>query len=325
MHVYRKISPQFWAGSKTGRAIRKAGAEAVVVAMYLMTCQHSNMLGIYHLPLMYMAYDTGLGIEGASKGLQSCIEAGLCSFDEASEVVWVHEMALYQVGESLKAADKRCSGIQREYDGLPECAFLGLFFERYREVFHLKRPRGGAEAPAVADEAPSKPLPKALRSQKQEQEQKQELPPTPQGAVGGGFEALWAQYPKKVNEAQARKAFERIAPDAEQQAVMLTAVALQSQSEQWRRDGGRFIPLLATWLTEQRWRDQLAMPYLPGADNEAPQADWMATRSGIEGKGEALGLGRWDQAAFDVGRGEPFAAYEARVLRAAGITPRQAA
>lgn len=45
---------------------------------------------------------------------------------------------------------------------------------------------------------------------------------------------------------------------------------------------------------------------------------WQQSRSGIEAMGESLGLGRWDQRAADLGQGEPFTAYEARVLAAVG-------
>lgn len=58
-------------------------------------------------------YEIGCPIEGASKGLQRLIEVGFCTFDEPTETVWVHEMARYQIGESLKPKDKRQIHIQR--------------------------------------------------------------------------------------------------------------------------------------------------------------------------------------------------------------------
>ena len=70
MRDYAKVSPRFWLG-ETGRELRKAGAEAQVVAFYLMTSPHANMLGLYYLPVLYLAHETGLGPEGASKGLGS--------------------------------------------------------------------------------------------------------------------------------------------------------------------------------------------------------------------------------------------------------------
>ena len=106
MRDYSKVGPKFWIGP-TGKRLRSAGVEAQVVAMYLLTSPHANMLGLYYCPVMFIAHETGLSFEGASKGLRSAIEAGFCQYDEASEVVWVMEMAVYQVGERLEAKDNR--------------------------------------------------------------------------------------------------------------------------------------------------------------------------------------------------------------------------
>lgn len=165
MRDYGKISPSFWTG-KTGKAIKAGGQEAVVVAMYLMSSPHSNMIGLYYLPMMYLAHETGMGFEGASKGLQRACEAGFCSYDEASEVVWVHEMARYQIAYELSANDNRVKGIQREVDSVPENPFVSLFYDKYADSFKLKK-SAGKQSPF---EAPSKPL----VSQEQEQEQEQE-------------------------------------------------------------------------------------------------------------------------------------------------------
>ena len=165
MRNYAKISPQFWIGS-TGRKLRDAGPEATLVALYLLSNPHANMLGLYYLPQLYIAHETGLGIEGASKGLRRAIEAEFCDYDEASEVVFVCEMARFQIAERLEPKDKRCIGIQREYDALPNNLFLPNFYEKYVGAFHLKNRREGT--------SPLEEAPKALRSQEQEQEQEQE-------------------------------------------------------------------------------------------------------------------------------------------------------
>lgn len=141
MRDYSKVSPKFWIG-ETGRQLRKQGVEALVVGMYLMTSPHSNMLGLYYQPLMLIAHETGLGLEGASKGLRGAIEAGFCVYDEVSEMVWVHEMAAFQIAEQLAAKDNQCKGIQNEYNKLPMNPFLPAFYERYAHAFHLTAKRG---------------------------------------------------------------------------------------------------------------------------------------------------------------------------------------
>jgi len=164
---YSKVGPQFWIG-KTGKKLRAAGAAAQLVGLYLMTSPHANMTGLYYVSRESIAHETGLGLEGASKGLQSCIDAEFCSYDPESEMVWVHEMAFYQIAEKLSANDKRSAGVQNEYDALPDNPFLGKFFEKYAAAFNMKRTRGAVDNKPF--EAPSKPP----RSQEQEQEQAQE-------------------------------------------------------------------------------------------------------------------------------------------------------
>ena len=63
MREYAKVGPQFWSG-RTGRALKAKGTEAVIVAMYLMTCQHANMLGLYHLNPAYITATHGLPLKG---------------------------------------------------------------------------------------------------------------------------------------------------------------------------------------------------------------------------------------------------------------------
>jgi hypothetical protein len=136
MRDYSKVSPKFWTG-ETGQALAKHGAEPLLVALYLMTSPHSNMLGLYYQPILYMAEETGLSPEGASEGLRICIEEGFCQYDPATKMVWVIEMAGYQIGSELAENDKRCKGIQKDYNALPNCPFLGDFFDRYSASFHL--------------------------------------------------------------------------------------------------------------------------------------------------------------------------------------------
>lgn len=173
MRDYGKVAPGFWTG-KTGKALKAKGPEAVIVALYLVTCQHANMLGLYYLSKTYIAVDTPLGFEGACKGLQGACEAGFCRYDEDSEVVWVVEMAEYQIAEQLDPKDNRCKGIQREYDALPENPFLAPFYERYAKSFHMTSMRGEPPKKERASKAPRKPLRSQEQEQEQEQEQKQE-------------------------------------------------------------------------------------------------------------------------------------------------------
>lgn len=75
-----------------------------------------------------------------------------------------------------------------------------------------------------------------------------------------GFEAFWVAYPRKVAKDHAAKAYARLKPDEPLQRRILAALAAQVASEQWTRDGGRFVPHAATWLNGRRWEDEGESP-----------------------------------------------------------------
>jgi hypothetical protein len=69
---------------------------------------------------------------------------------------------------------------------------------------------------------------------------------------------FWPAYPKKKAKDDALKAFLKRKPDAAMLNAMLAAIAWQSKTEDWMKDGGKFIPYPATWLNDGRWNDEAA-------------------------------------------------------------------
>lgn len=70
------------------------------------------------------------------------------------------------------------------------------------------------------------------------------------------FELVWKAYPRKVGKGAARKAWNKLAPDAALVQKMLDALKWQVYQDQWSKDGGAYIPHLSTWLNQERWDDQ---------------------------------------------------------------------
>lgn len=138
MRPYAQVSPLFWTG-RTGKKLRKI-PDAQRLALYLMTSPHSHQTGLYYLPMMYLCNETGLPEKGACKALLWLSGEGFAKYDEASEWVWVCEMASWQIGSSLSVGDKRCKGVQQYLETLPELSFIDAFVSRYAPDFHITRP-----------------------------------------------------------------------------------------------------------------------------------------------------------------------------------------
>ena len=100
------------------------------------------------------------------------------------------------------------------------------------------------------------------------EKEKEYTPHTPQGAERQElaqettsqkeqrFAQFWAAYPKKKSKESASKAFFKLNPTDDLLCQMLRAVERQATTEQWRRQGGQFIPYPATWLNGGCWEDR---------------------------------------------------------------------
>lgn len=75
--------------------------------------------------------------------------------------------------------------------------------------------------------------------------------------AGDAFEAFWSAYPNKVKKPNALKVWEKLKPEAELVARIMQGLARWKDSDQWTRDGGRFIPHPATWLNARQWEDEV--------------------------------------------------------------------
>jgi hypothetical protein len=73
------------------------------------------------------------------------------------------------------------------------------------------------------------------------------------------FVAFWARYPKKVGKQDARKAW-LASTSLPNFPVMMDGLDRSIGSDQWTRDGGRYIPHPATWLRHEQWTDEPLAP-----------------------------------------------------------------
>lgn len=267
MRDFCKISPLFWTG-KTGKSLR-GDHESQVVALYLMTSPHSNMIGIYTLPLMYLAHETGLTQEGASKALARLSEAGFCTYEGDTELVWVHEMAKYQIGEQLLVSDKRCKGVQNELAKVPSSLIRRGFALKYKDDFHL-----------VVEGKKAKPLPSPSEAPTKQGEGEREG----EGEPIGGFDDFWNCWPKGDRKQDKAKCAEKWKLEKLNDlcAVILKDVQAKKKTRKWV-DGYVEAPLV--YLNNKRWEDSQG-PVLVAT----PEETWF-TNAGFDEEGEARNFG----------------------------------
>lgn len=81
-----------------------------------------------------------------------------------------------------------------------------------------------------------------------------------------GFDRFWEAYPRKANKPAALKAFKRLRVGEALLSKILCALETYKGSEDWKRDGGQYIPYPSSWLNGERWKD------VEPAPTDAPSA-----------------------------------------------------
>ncbi len=75
-------------------------------------------------------------------------------------------------------------------------------------------------------------------------------------AYSAGFLEFWTAYPRKVGKDDAFKAWRQLRPTHNDLPEILRAIAEQKKSDEWREEGGRYIPHPGKWLRAGRWKDE---------------------------------------------------------------------
>jgi hypothetical protein len=107
MRDYGKVYSTFWA-SKNIQALSDDGK---MLALYLMTCQHNTIGGVFRLPDGYAAEDLNWKPERVSKGFAELSQNGFANRCETTKWVWVCKHFEWNAPENpnqVKAA-KKCA------------------------------------------------------------------------------------------------------------------------------------------------------------------------------------------------------------------------
>lgn len=179
MRDYAKVSPQFWTKG-SGKRLR-GDSDAQVLALYLVTCPSANMIGIYYVPFVAIAHETGLGEKRAKAAMTRLAAAGFADYDDDAELAWVPNMAAYQIGDAISGGDKRHKGVTGELGKYTGHRFAERFLETYGTAYGIapttsKRATPGSpfQGASGTQEAPPKRKPQIREDQDQDQDQEQE-------------------------------------------------------------------------------------------------------------------------------------------------------
>jgi uncharacterized protein YdaU (DUF1376 family) len=226
----------------------------------------NEQVGAYVLLLCY-SWQRPDGLPAAMSSL-----ARLCRCTESrfSKKIWPSMSGKWQKNELGHFFNPRLERVRQEqvdyraHQSRAGRAGAASMWAKKRMAGHVRSMSGHVET-AVTGQCPKDGSPSPSPSPTLKQERTETREPD-------GFARFWLAYPRKVGKDAAMKAFAKRKPDEATFDAMLDALAVQSLSVQWTREGGRFVPNPATWLNQGRWQDEVAAPQQQLSDLDLREA-----------------------------------------------------
>lgn len=91
MAKFASVSPEFWTDTTVGGW----SDSQKLLALYLLTCPHRNLQGLYRLSVRYAADDLGWSTQRTKRALEELVEDGFAEYDWKAKVVLLPKALRY--------------------------------------------------------------------------------------------------------------------------------------------------------------------------------------------------------------------------------------
>ena len=161
---YQNIHSQIWIDEK----FIELSSDGKMLFLYVMTSPHSNTIGIYVLPKMYMACDLGWDLKRLSKPFRELLDKQMVLYDERVNLLCVKNHVKYNPIEN----ENQSKSASKILDELPKSHLFQILLEQLNKQYH---------------EPLRKRLAERYAKPETETETETETPPTPSRGKADGF------------------------------------------------------------------------------------------------------------------------------------------
>jgi hypothetical protein len=120
MASYYPVSPMFWRDEEVRAWLTAGHDRTVLLALYLLTCRHRNLEGLYLLPWGWVETELAWEAECVAEQAARLTGAGFIQYDETPEVVFVRNALKYQQPKSERQIKGAISALKE----VPQNALL---------------------------------------------------------------------------------------------------------------------------------------------------------------------------------------------------------
>lgn len=270
MAVYRQVKLSFWTDSFI---CDNFSAEDKYFYLYALTNQHTNLCGCYDVSFKQMAGEMGYSIESIASIIDRFEHKyNLIRYDRRTNELLILNWSKHNWTDSpkfRKPLEKEIELVKNtDFRSFLTAEFKGEEDERYRisipdtvsetsdtlvSICSVNTDNSSKDNSLLEpNNLEDKPVKETKRTRKKYED-------TPE------FKAFWDAYPVQANKVRAREEFAKADAPLE---VLLKAIETWKHTDQWNKEGGKYIPYPAKWLKERRWEDspKVNMPKTDGME-----------------------------------------------------------
>jgi hypothetical protein len=124
--TYWRIAPAFWGDEKVSRW----SDDARFLALYLLTCEHRTLEGLFRLPKGYVMADLGWSAERLAEPFGQLLAGGFIEYDETLRVCLIVNALAYQAPEN----PNQVTAALKLLEELPETALFARLYEQAQRL-----------------------------------------------------------------------------------------------------------------------------------------------------------------------------------------------
>lgn len=175
MRDYGKVHSTFWSSPTTSSMTD----DGKVLALYLLTCSHSTIAGVFRLPDGYVSEDLGWPLERVTQGFAELFAKGFANRCATTKWVWISKHLEWNKPEN---PNQRKSAAKIALSVPDECGWKLDFMRVCGPLLEI-------EAPQISN--PSETVSQPFLNQEQKQEQKSIGAPSEKSPRGTTLAADW--------------------------------------------------------------------------------------------------------------------------------------
>lgn len=220
----RLVNTKFWSDNY----ISDLDPTEKLLFLYLLTNPFTNICGIYEVPLKQVALDTGIDKEMVIKILNRFQSDGKIFYGEG----WIGIKNFIKNQEKNPKVER---GIELELEKVPEWLSRAVLDENFIVYDSLSHPNTNIN---------TNPNTNSKRDSV---------------STDTNFEEFWNLYPRKENKRKALTVWKSKKISNQTLEEIITFLSRAKESVRWKDGGGRYVPHASTFLSQERWNDDLAL------------------------------------------------------------------